>query len=317
MKIGVFDSGYGGLTILEQIRKQLPEYDYLYLGDNARAPYGTHSFEVIHQYTWQAVQYLFGADCSLVILACNTASAKALRTIQQQDLPKWLQSGGDACVPDGLKEVRSPGRTIGGQDASRLVGAELSNSKLSNSQIRNVLGVIRPTAEAVAQRTRNGHIGVLGTPGTVQSGSYAIELQKQRADLLVAQQACPMWVPLIENGEHLQAGADYFVEKYLRLLFTQDPQIDTLVLGCTHYPLLLPKIQAALSAIVAHEVEVVAQGEIVARSLQDYLRRHTDIAATLSQGATCTYLTTEQADKFSDSASLFLRTPVNAHHVVL
>lgn len=308
---------------MEQIRKQLPEYDYLYLGDNARAPYGTHSFEVIHQYTWQAVQYLFGADCSLVILACNTASAKALRTIQQQDLPKWLQSGGDACVPDGLKEVRSEvypvygSRTIGGQDASRLVGAELSNSKLSNSQIRNVLGVIRPTAETVAQRTRNGHIGVLGTPGTVQSGSYAIELQKQRADLLVAQQACPMWVPLIENGEHLQTGADYFVEKYLRLLFAQDPQIDTLVLGCTHYPLLLPKIQAALSAIVAHEVEVVAQGEIVARSLQDYLRRHTDIAATLSQGATCTYLTTEQADKFSESASLFLHTPVNAHHVVL
>ena len=284
MRIGIFDSGYGGLTILEQIRKQLPEYDYLYLGDNARAPYGTHSFEVIHEYTWQAVEYLFGADCSLVILACNTASAKALRTIQQQDLPQWQQ---------------------------------LSNSKLSNSQIRNVLGVIRPTAEAVAQRTRNGHIGVLGTPGTVQSGSYAIELQKQRADLLVAQQACPMWVPLIENGEHLQAGADYFVEKYLRLLFTQDPQIDTLVLGCTHYPLLLPKIQAALSAIVAHEVEVVAQGEIVARSLQDYLRRHTDIAATLSQGATCTYLTTEQADKFSESASLFLHTPIEARHVVL
>ena len=193
----------------------------------------------------------------------------------------------------------------------------MSNSQWSNSQIRNVLGVIRPTAEEVALRTRNGHIGVLGTPGTVQSGSYVIELQKQRADLCIVQQACPMWVPLIENGEHLQAGADYFVEKYLRLLFTKDPQIDTLVLGCTHYPLLLPKIQTALSAIVAHEVEVVAQGEIVARSLQDYLRRHTDIAATLSQGATCTYLTTEQADKFSESASLFLRTPVNAHHVVL
>ena len=284
MKIGVFDSGYGGLTILEQIRKQLPEYDYLYLGDNARAPYGTHSFEVIHQYTWQAVQYLFGADCSLVILACHTASANALRTIQQQDLPQWLQ---------------------------------LSNCQLPNSQIRNVLGVIRPTAEIVALRTRNGHIGVLGTPGTVQSGSYAIELQKQRADLLVAQQACPMWVPLIENGEHLQTGADYFVEKYLRLLFLRDPQIDTLVLGCTHYPLLMPKIQAILPAIVAHEVEVVAQGEIVARSLKDYLRRHTDLAATLSQGATCTYLTTEQADKFSESASLFLHTPIEARHVVL
>lgn len=301
MKIGVFDSGYGGLTILEQIRKQLPEYDYLYLGDNARAPYGTHSFEVIHQYTWQAVQYLFHADCSLVILACNTASAKALRTIQQQDLPQWQQSTGDAGVSPAIGQI--------------------VNRKLSfvnrNSSIPNVLGVIRPTAEEVAIRTRNGHIGVLGTPGTVQSGSYVIELQKQRADLRIVQQACPMWVPLIENGEHLQTGADYFVEKYLRLLFTQDPQIDTLVLGCTHYPLLLPKIQAALSAIVAHEVEVVAQGEIVARSLQDYLRRHTDIAATLSQGATCTYLTTEQADKFSDSASLFLRTPVNAHHVVL
>ena len=284
MRIGIFDSGYGGLTILEQIRKQLPEYDYLYLGDNARAPYGTHSFEVIHEYTWQAVEYLFGADCSLVILACNTASAKALRTIQQQDLPQWLQ---------------------------------LSNCKLSNCSIRNVLGVIRPTAEVVALRTRNGHIGVLGTPGTVQSGSYAIELQKQRADLLVAQQACPMWVPLIENGEHLQTGADYFVEKYLRLLFLLDPQIDTLVLGCTHYPLLMPKIQAILPAIVAHEVEVVAQGEIVARSLKDYLRRHTDIAATLSQGATCTYLTTEQADKFSESASLFLHTPIEARHVVL
>ena len=284
MRIGIFDSGYGGLTILEQIRKQLPEYDYLYLGDNARAPYGTHSFEVIHEYTWQAVEYLFGADCSLVILACNTASAKALRTIQQQDLPQWLQ---------------------------------LSNCKLSNCSIRNVLGVIRPTAEVVALRTRNGHIGVLGTPGTVQSGSYAIELQKQRADLLVAQQACPMWVPLIENGEHLQTGADYFVEKYLRLLFLRDPQIDTLVLGCTHYPLLMPKIQAILPAIVAHEVKVVAQGEIVARSLKDYLHRHTDLAATLSKGATCTYLTTEQADKFSESASLFLHTPIEARHVVL
>ena len=284
MKIGVFDSGYGGLTILEQIRKQLPEYDYLYLGDNARAPYGTHSFEVIHQYTWQAVQYLFRADCSLVILACNTASAKALRTIQQQDLPQWQQS---------------------------------SNSKLSNCQIRNVLGVIRPTAEEVALRTRDGHIGVLGTPGTIQSGSYVIELQKQRADLRIVQQACPMWVPLIENGEHLQDGADYFVNKYLRLLFAQDPQIDTLVLGCTHYPLLMPKIQAALPTIASHAVDVVAQGEIVARSLQDYLRRHTDLAATLSRDATCTYLTTEQANKFSDSASLFLHTPINACHVVL
>ncbi|MGN0235063.1 MAG: glutamate racemase [Paludibacteraceae bacterium] len=292
MKIGVFDSGYGGLTILEQIRKQLPEYDYLYLGDNARAPYGTHSFEVIHQYAWQAVQYLFRADCSLVILACNTASAKALRTIQQQDLPQWLRlhAAGDAGV----------------QPAPN-----------SPSPARNVLGVIRPTAEEVVRRTRNGHIGVLGTPGTVNSGSYVIELQKQRPDLRIVQQACPMWVPLIENGEHLQQGADYFVDKYLRLLFAQDPQIDTLVLGCTHYPLLLPKIREHLPAVAAHEVDVVAQGGIVALSLKDYLRRHTDIAATLSQAGTCTYLTTEQADKFSSSASLFLRTPVKSQHVVL
>ena len=341
MKIGVFDSGYGGLTILEQIRKQLPEYDYLYLGDNARAPYGTHSFEVIHQYTWQAVQYLFGADCSLVILACNTASAKALRTIQQQDLPKWLQSGGDACVPDGLKEVwsevypvygsrttddlpsaqaNSPaplaGRGLGAgqcQDASRLVGAELSNSKLSNCQIRNVLGVIRPTAEAVAQRTRNGHIGVLGTPGTVQSGSYAIELQKQRADLLVAQQACPMWVPLIENGEHLQAGADYFVEKYLRLLFTQDPQIDTLVLGCTHYPLLMNSIVKN----VPDGVRIMPQGTYVADSLKSYLERHPEMEAMVTQGGTCRYLTTESEERFGESAQIFLNEKVKAEHVEL
>ncbi|MGM9826280.1 MAG: glutamate racemase [Paludibacteraceae bacterium] len=302
MKIGVFDSGYGGLTILEQIRRQLPEYDYLYLGDNARAPYGTHSFEVIHQYTWQAVQYLFRADCSLVILACNTASAKALRTIQQQDLPQWLQFTGDA---------GGTSRQVG--YVSPAIG-QIVNRK---SSIPNVLGVIRPTAEEVAIRTHNGHIGVLGTPGTIQSGSYVIELQKQRADLRIVQQACPMWVPLIENGEHLQDGADYFVDKYLRLLFAQDPQIDTLVLGCTHYPLLMPKIQAALPSIAAHAVDVVAQGEIVACSLQDYLRRHTDLAATLSRGAACTYLTTEQANKFSDSASLFLRTPITAHHVVL
>lgn len=285
MRIGVFDSGYGGLTILEQIRQYLPMYDYLYLGDNARAPYGSHSFEVIHQYTWQAVQYLFRADCSLIILACNTASAKALRTIQQQDLPAYR--------------------------AMQSQGNHLPVSLL------NVLGVIRPTAEAVALKTRNGHIGVLGTMGTVNSGSYGIELQKQRPDLHIAQQACPLWVPLIENGEHIHQGADYFVEKYLRLLFQQDPDIDTLVLGCTHYPLLLPKIQSFLPHITAHTVEVVAQGEIVARSLQDYLRRHTDLADTLSQNATCTYLTTEQAEKFAESASLFLHTPIAAQHVAL
>lgn len=280
MKIGVFDSGYGGLTILEQIRKRLPAYDYIYLGDNARAPYGTHSFEVIYRYTREAAEYLFREDCALVILACNTASAKALRTIQQKDLPNMH------CI--GLKD-----------------------------QIPNVLGVIRPTVEEVALRTRNGHIGVAGTPGTVNSGSYVMELRKQREDLHITQQACPMWVPLIENGEHTGAGADYFVEKYLRELFAQDPLIDTLILGCTHYPLLIDKIEAALPGIAGQDVAIVAQGEIVAESLEDYLMRHGEMRSKLSRGGTCRYLTTEAADKFAETAGGFLNTPVPAEHITL
>ena len=231
MKIGVFDSGYGGLTILDRIRHQLPEYDYLYLGDNARAPYGSHSFEVIYQYTWQAAQYLLRHDCALVILACNTASAKALRTIQQHDLPALRQQ----------------------------------------SEVPNILGVIRPTVEEVLSLTHNGHIGIVGTQGTIDSLSYPIELQKlwatvsvhPFADLQISQQACPMWVPLIEAGEHLNAGADYFVDKYLTALFAQDPRIDTVILGCTHYPLLKPKIDSWLAA--HHPIaQSVAQGDIVA-----------------------------------------------------
>ncbi|MBO4986183.1 MAG: glutamate racemase, partial [Paludibacteraceae bacterium] len=196
--IGIFDSGYGGLTILNHIRHHLPQYDYLYLGDNARAPYGTRSFDVIYEYTLQAVNYLHQQGCNLIILACNTASAKALRTIQQRDIN-----------PDELR----------------------------------VLGVIRPTVEVVPQRTRTKHIGVLATPGTVASESYVIELLKQDPTLIVTQQACPMWVPLIESGEHLGDGANYFVEKYLTELLTRDPLIDTIILGCTHYPLLQPKIE--------------------------------------------------------------------------
>lgn len=280
MKVGVFDSGYGGLTILEQIRKRLPEYDYIYLGDNARAPYGTHSFEVIYRYTRESVEYLFRADCALIILACNTASAKALRTIQQKDLPSM-----------------------------RCIGL--------NDQIPNVLGVIRPTVEEVVQRTRNGHIGVVGTPGTVNSGSYVLELRKQREDLHITQQACPMWVPLIENGEHNGGGADYFVEKYLRELFAQDPLIDTLILGCTHYPLLIDKIEAALPGIAGQDVAIVSQGEIVAKSLERYLIRHGEMRSKLSMGGTCLYLTTEAADKFAETACGFLHTPVPAEHITL
>ena len=273
--IGIFDSGYGGLTILNKIRQLLPEYDYLYLGDNARAPYGTRSFDVIYEYTLQAVNYLHEQGCNLIILACNTASAKALRTIQQRDIN-----------PD---EVR-------------------------------VLGVIRPTVEVVPARTRTKHIGVLATPGTVASDSYVIELLKQDPTLVVTQQACPMWVPLIEAGEHLSDGANYFVEKYLNELLERDTEIDTIILGCTHYPLIQDKIEAYLSQTNRH-ISIVSQGEIVAHSLADYLRRHPEIVERISSPLKGRsgggFLTTESADKFSDSASLFLSEPIEAEHIEL
>ena len=279
--IGIFDSGYGGLTILNKIRQHLPEYDYLYLGDNARAPYGTRSFDVIYEYTLQAVNFLHQQGCNLIILACNTASAKALRTIQQRNIN-----------PDQLR----------------------------------VLGVIRPTVEVIPQRTHTKHIGVLATPGTVVSESYVIELLKQDPSLTVTQQACPMWVPLIEAGEHLNDGANYFVEKYLTELLTRDPLIDTIILGCTHYPLLQPKIEAFLSSIsnsqspiANRHISVIAQGQIVADSLMDYLLRHPDIAerAKIRGKQTVTYLTTESATKFSESASIFLSEPITARHIEL
>ena len=288
-KIGVFDSGYGGLTILKEIRKALPEYDYIYLGDNARAPYGTHSFDVIYRYTLQAVQYLLEQDCALIILACNTASAKALRTIQQRDLPA----------------INHQSRKV------------------------NVLGVIRPTVEAVPAITKTGHVGILGTPATVSSESYVLELQKIAPDLVITQQACPMWVPLIEAGEHNSPGAKYFVGEYLRQILAKDPQIDTLVLGCTHYPLLKDKIDEWLS--FRHEIEAtefstpvdtphiatIAQGELEAASLKDYLSRHPEYREQLSQGGSCTYLTTENADRFAQSASLFIGEDICAEHINL
>ncbi len=274
--IGVFDSGYGGLTILNEIRKVLPEYNYLYLGDNARAPYGTRSFDVIYEYTLQAVNYLHQQGCNLIILACNTASAKALRTIQQRNIN-----------PDTLR----------------------------------VLGVIRPTVEAIPAHTCTKHIGVLATPGTVASDSYVIELLKQDPTLTITQQACPMWVPLIESGEHLNAGADYFVEKYLTQLLTHDPLIDTLILGCTHYPLLQPKIERFLAGI-GRPISIVSQGKIVANSLADYLRRHPEIVARISSDSdrkpeAVLYLTTESAKKFEESASLFLAEPTRVQHIEL
>lgn len=268
--IGVFDSGYGGLTILRDLRRAIPDADYLYLGDNARAPYGSRSFELVYRFTLEAVTRLFAEGCHLVILACNTASAKALRTIQQCDL------------------------------------ARLDSS-------RRVLGVIRPTVEALGTVSHNGHIGLLGTPGTVASGSYEIEIAKLHPTFTTTARACPMWVPLVENREADGPGADYFVKKYIDGLMADDPLIDTVILGCTHYPLLIDKIRR----YVPDGVNILSQGAIVADSLTDYLRRHPEINAKITRGATTRYLTTEQADRFAEQASLFMGSPVSARRVEL
>ena len=257
--IGVFDSGYGGLTILNEIRKEMPQYDYIYLGDNARAPYGTRSFDVVYEFTVQAVEKLFKLGCPLVILGCNTASAKALRSVQRYYLPKY--------APD-----------------------------------RRVLGVIIPTAEVVGQLSRNQHIGVLATSGTISSDSYTMEIVKQSPKAVVTGLACPMWVPIIENGEADKPGADYFVKDSIDKLMALDPEIDTVILGCTHFPLLMDKIKK----YIPEHVKIVPQGKYIARSLQDYLRRHYEMREKITMNGTCTYYTTEQADKFQESAALFL-----------
>lgn len=268
--IGVFDSGYGGLTILSEIRRLLPGYDYIYVGDNARAPYGTRSFEIVYRFTLEAVQYLFAQGCRLVILACNTASAKALRSIQQCDLPRI--------------------------DASR-----------------RVLGVIRPTVEAVGSITRTGEIGLLATPGTVLSGSYAAEIAKLFPNFHLYGQPCPMWVPLIENNETANAGCDFFVHKYIDALLAQNIHIDTIILGCTHYPLIYDKIRACLPG----HIELLSQGGLVAHSLQDYLRRHPEIEFLCSRHGSCTYLTTESPRKFEETATLFLHDRIDAGQIEL
>ena len=267
--IGVFDSGYGGLTILSAIRKLLPEYDYVYLGDNARSPYGTRSFDVINDFTLQAVRYLFSEGCPLVILACNTASEKALREIQQKYLPT------------------------------------------SEDPSRRVLGVIRPTAEVVGNVTETKHIGIMATPGTISAQSYEVELAKLFPDVSVHGQACPMWVPLVEYGESNGEGADFFVQKYLNELLEQDKQIDSIVLACTHYPLLRSKIEQYLP----EGITLLSQGELVATSLKDYLHRHPEMNDRLTQGGSIRYLTTECPDKFGDLASIFVDEEVNATRV--
>lgn len=268
--IGVFDSGYGGLTILSKIREALPEYDYIYLGDNARAPYGTRSFEIVYEFTLQAVNKLFEMGCHLVILACNTASAKALRSIQINDLP--------------------------GIDPHR-----------------RVLGVIRPTVECIGNITRTRHVGVLATAGTIKSESYPLEIRKLFPDIEVSGEACPMWVSLVENNEAQSEGADYFIQKYINNLLRKDRQIDTVILGCTHYPLLLPKIRT----FMPEHVQIVAQGEYVANSLKDYLCRHPEMEQKCTRGGKCSFYTTEAEEKFTESASTFLNREISVQHIAL
>lgn len=268
--IGVFDSGYGGLTILHGIRQRLPEYDFMYLGDNARAPYGSRSFEVVYQFTRQAVLKLFSMGCQLVILGCNTASAKALRSIQQRDLPQWDEN-------------------------------------------RRVLGIIRPTAEVIGQLTTSRHVGLLATPGTILSGSYEMEIAKLFPDIKLSGVGCPLWASIVEANEADSPGADYFVKKRIDMLMRKDPEIDAVILGCTHYPLLM-------SSIVKHVptgVRIIPQGEYVANSLRDYLNRHTAMDERLTKNGTCQYFTTESEDKFEETAQIFLHEKVNVKHVDL
>lgn len=268
--IGVFDSGYGGLTILHGIRQRLPEYDFMYLGDNARAPYGSRSFEVVYQFTRQAVLKLFSMGCQLVILGCNTASAKALRSIQQRDLPQWDEN-------------------------------------------RRVLGIIRPTAEVIGQLTTSRHVGLLATPGTILSGSYEMEIAKLFPDIKLSGVGCPLWASIVEANEADSPGADYFVKKRIDMLMRKDPEIDAVILGCTHYPLLM-------SSIVKHVptgVRIFPQGEYVANSLRDYLNRHTAMDERLTKNGTCLYFTTESEDKFEETAQIFLHEKVNVKHVDL
>lgn len=268
--IGVFDSGYGGLTILDKIREVLPEYDYIYLGDNARAPYGTRSFEVVYEFTRQAVNKLFDMGCHLVILACNTASAKALRSIQMNDLPQI-------------------------------------------DPARRVLGVIRPTVECVGEISKNQHIGVLATAGTIKSESYPLEIHKLFPEIQVSGTACPMWVSLVENNESQDEGADYFIRKYIDQLLSKDPQIDTVILGCTHFPILLPKIRQ----YIPDHISVITQGEYVAESLKDYLKRHPEMDAKCTKNGNCQFYTTRAEEKFSESVSTFLKQQISVKHITL
>ena len=268
--IGIFDSGYGGLTIYNEIKKLLPQYDYIYLGDNARTPYGTRSFDIVYEFTRQSVCHLFKQGCQLVILACNTASAKALRTIQQVDIPSLDPS-------------------------------------------RRVLGIIRPTVECIGEVTESRHVGVLATEGTIKSRSYPLEIRKLFPDIEVVGEACPMWVPLVETNEHNSDGADFFVKRHVDNLLARDSEIDTIILGCTHYPMLFDKIRK----YTPDNIKLLTQGAAVASSLQDYLHRHPEMERLCTKGGTTTFCTTEADGKFGDQASLFLQQPIEVKTVTL
>lgn len=268
--IGIFDSGYGGLTIYREIQELLPQYNYLYLGDNARTPYGTRSFDVVYEFTRQCVKYLFSQGCHLVILACNTASAKALRSIQQVDLP--------AISPQ-----------------------------------KRVLGIIRPTVETIGDVTRSRHVGVLATEGTIKSNSYPLEIHKLFPDIVVTGEACPMWVPLVETSEHKSPGADYFIKRHVDNLLSRDSQIDTIILGCTHYPMLIEKIKQ----YVPQGVRVFTQGAAVAASLKDYLARHPEMDALCAKDGKRVFCTTESDSRFCEQASRFLEQQIDVMHVTL
>ena len=268
--IGIFDSGYGGLTIYQEIQRLMPQYDYLYLGDNARTPYGSRSFDVVYEFTRQSVRYLFQSGCQLVVLGCNTASAKALRSIQQIDLPQ-------------------------------------------SDPRRRVLGIIRPTVENIGEITESRHVGVLATDGTIKSLSYPLEIRKLYPTIQVTGEACPLWVPLVETNEYNTPGADYFIKKHVDNLLKRDPKIDTIILGCTHYPLLLDKIKK----YVPEGIKIVTQGAAVAASLKDYLERHPEIESLCTKGSNSCFCTTESEDKFRERASIFLHQPVKAQTVII
>ncbi len=268
--VGIFDSGYGGLTIYDEIKKLLPQYDYIYLGDNARTPYGTRSFDIVYEFTRQAVRYLFSQGCQLVILACNTASAKALRSIQQLDIPQLDPK-------------------------------------------RRVLGIIRPTVESIGEQTKSRHVGVLATEGTIKSLSYPLEIRKLFPDIVVTGEACPIWVPLVETNEFASDGADYFVKRHIDNLLARDSRIDTIILGCTHYPILMGKIRK----YVPEGVNVLTQGTAVAMSLENYLQRHPEMEQLCTKGGVTRFLTTEADGKFGNQASLFLKQQIDVETVTL